>query len=610
LIGLSLLLNAPVVAKEPYSPPVAHPIPREVYWGDTHLHTNNSADAYSLGTKHLSPEDAYRFARGETVTAENGMKVRLSRPLDFLAVSDHSEYLGVFARIESEDPGILATEVGRRWHGYFKAGENMKMFDEFGRARQEGATKGVRPEDAVPEEQMRSIWQSVGQVADRFNTPGLFTAFVAYEWTSNPQGNNLHRVVLFADGPEKTDEILPFSSMDSEDPEALWDFLASYERKTGGQVLAIAHNGNLSNGLMFPPKTSEGQPLTRDYAEMRARWEPLYEATQVKGDGEAHPFLSPDDEFADYETWDEGNIGMSVDKEDWMLQYEYARSGLKEGLRHEAKLGANPFKFGLVGSTDGHNGMTTVDEDNFFGKFLESEPSPERTQNKMATRMWPNALIVASGLAGVWATENTREALFAAMKRRETYATTGPRMMVRFFGGWHYEEKDVFRSDYAEVGYSKGVPMGGDLTQAPEGESPRFMILAAKDPEGANLDRVQVVKGWLDGSGVLQEKVYDVALSDDRVVDPRTGKAPSVGNTVKLEEATYTNTIGVPQLAVVWSDPDFDPAERAFYYVRVIEIPKPRWTAYDAKYFGVEIPEGVPMTTQDRAYTSPIWYTP
>ncbi|MGE0668836.1 MAG: DUF3604 domain-containing protein [Sphingomonadales bacterium] len=608
LVLLCGIGSAAAVERE-YSPPVVDPIPRQVFWGDTHLHTSNSADAYSLGTKHLSPEEAYRFARGETVIAENGMKVRLRKPLDFLAVTDHAEYLGVFARIQAEDPGLLSTEVGKRWHGYLKAGQNMKMFDEFGRARSVGA-KGVQPSDAIPEEQVRAIWHSVADVAERFNQPGRFTAFTGYEWSSNPQGNNLHRVVLFADGPDTTGKVVPFSSMDSEDPEALWDYLAAYETRTGGQAFAIAHNGNVSNGLMFSPKTLKGQPLSRRYAEMRARWEPLYEATQVKGDGEAHPFLSPDDEFADYETWDDGNIGMSAAKQDWMLQYEYARAGLKEGLRHEAGLGANPFKVGLIGSTDSHTGMSTTEEDNFFGKFLESEPSPERTKNKMATRMWPNSSIVASGLAAVWAKENTRAALFDAMKRKETYATTGSRITVRFFGGWTYEAKDVTRPDYAEIGYRKGVPMGGDLANAPKGASARFMVLAAKDPDGANLDRIQVVKGWLDAKGETHEKVFDVALSDGRKVDPKTGKAPPVGSTVDVADASYTNTIGEPVLATVWTDPDFDPALRAFYYVRVLEIPTPRWTAYDARFYGLKLPPEVPMVTQDRAYTSPIWYTP
>ncbi|MGE0668837.1 MAG: DUF3604 domain-containing protein [Sphingomonadales bacterium] len=603
LAVLGMAASAGAQEKE-YSPPVADPIPRQVYWGDLHLHTNNSADAYSLGTRHLTPAEAYRFALGEEMTAENGVKVKLARPLDFLAVSDHGEYLGVFARIQAGDPEILKTAIGKRWHGYMQAGENMKMFNEF-----VAILRGTE-EEGIPEDQVRSIWRQVGAAADQFNNPGHFTAFVAYEFTSAPQGNNLHRVVIFGDGAEHTDKTLPFSSIDSEDPEKLWAYLENYEKSTGGRVLAIAHNGNGSNGLMFSPKTFGGMPLTRGYAQTRSRWEPLYEATQVKGDGETHPFVSPDDEFADYETWDDGNLGITAPKENWMLQYEYARSALREGLRHEAELGINPFKVGLVGSTDSHNGMTAVEENNFFGKFVDSEPSPERTSNRMATRMWPNWTLASSGLAAVWAKENTRTALFDAMKRKETYATTGSRITVRFFGGWSYEAKDVARPDYAEIGYRKGVPMGGDLANAPKGAPARFMVLAAKDPDGANLDRIQVVKGWLDGAGKTHEKVYDVALSDGRKVDPKTGKAPPVGSTVDVADASYTNTIGEPVLATVWTDPEFDPALRAFYYVRVLEIPTPRWTAYDARFYGLKLPPEVPMVTQDRAYTSPIWYTP
>ena len=448
--------------------------------------------------------------------------------------------------------------------------------------------------------------------ADTYNDPGRFTAFIGYEWTTMPKGDNLHRVVVFKDGADKAGQVVPFSAFDSEDPEDLWTYLGGYEKNTGGEVMAIAHNGNVSNGLMFSDKTVEGKPLSQAYAKTRSRWEPLYEVTQMKGDGEAHPYLSPDDEFADYETWDKGNLDGTSAKKKSMLKYEYGRSALKLGLKHEANLGVNPFKFGLIGSTDAHTALATSEENNQWGKLTSKEPNNHRAETPIIPSKTPGLTTwgfeqAASGYAAVWAKENTREALFEAMQRRETYATTGPRMTVRFFGGWDYTSDDVHRPSFADIGYAKGVPMGGDLSNAPKGKAPSFIVQAAKDPDGANLDRVQVVKGWLDSQGTTHEKVYDVALADGR--NPGA-KAASIGSTVDVENATYTNTIGDVELATVWSDPDFDAGQRAFYYVRVIEIPTPRWTAYDKKFFSNEMPEGTEMVTQERAYTSPIWYTP
>ena len=593
-------------AEAPYSTPVGKDYPKNLYWGDTHLHTRNSADAYSLGNMNLTPADAYRFAQGQAVTAHNGMAVQLRRPLDFLVVSDHAEYLGGYYRFNVDDPLVVGTSAGEQWAQYLAEGNPDLLIAAF-------TASMADPENnyPFPYDTRLAIWQDVAQTADEYNRPGRFTAFTGYEWTAMIEGNNLHRVVIYKDGADKAGRMPPFSGQDSLDPRDLWQALADYEAVTGGEVLAIAHNGNLSNGMMFPGKSVDGQPLTTAYAEMRARWEPIYEVTQVKGDGEAHPTLSPNDEFADFENWDWDNIGRSAPKEDWMLQHEYARGALKLGLQYEQSLGVNPFKFGLIGSTDGHNAVSTAAEDNFFGKFPESEPGPERTQNSMANdRLWQNWRIVASGLAGVWATDNTREALFDAMKRREVFATTGSRISVRFFGGWEYYEKDVERPNYLDIAYGGGVPMGGDLSGAAAGDSPKFMITAAKDPDGPNLDRVQVVKGWLDKQGQLQERVYDVAWSGDRKPHRRTGKVPSVGSTVNLDDASFTNAIGAPFLSTVWQDPDFDRNERAFYYVRVLEIPRPRWTAYDAVYFDLQLPDEVPMVIQDRAYTSPIWYTP
>jgi hypothetical protein len=388
--------------------------------------------------------------------------------------------------------------------------------------------------------------------------------------------------------------------------------MQSYEDQTGGRVLAIPHNGNLSNGIMFPDvNPATNRRLTAAYARNRMRWEPLYEVTQIKGDGEAHPYLSPNDEFADYETWDQGNLG-PVLKETSMLQYEYAREALKNGLRHEERLGVNPYKFGLEGATDSHTALATAEEDNFFGKHSMTEPNPDRMTTDVGhfeENRWPGWYQVASGYTGVWATENTREAIFDAMMRKETYATTGPRIAVRFFGGWDFVVDDANTRLPANVGYYKGVPMGGDLTRAPDGQAPSFLVAARKDPMSGNLDRVQVIKGWLDADGETHEQIYDVVWAGDRQPGA-DGKLPPVGNTVDVANATWTNLIGSPELITVWTDPDFNPIQRAFYYARVLEIPTPRWTAYEAKYFGVPAPSESPMTTQERAYTSPIWYTP
>ena len=584
-----------------YSPPIATPIPQQVYWGDLHLHTNNSVDAFSLGTTNSLAADAYRFAQGQELIVENGVRAKLRRPLDFLAVTDHGEFLGVLPRIAAGDLELLKTEVGRRWYGYMQAGQDSTLFEEI-----LGILNGTDP-TRLPDSELRAIWHDVVETAEEFYQPGFFTTFAAYEWTSAPRDSNLHRVVLFKEGTGRSDQVRPFSAQDSEDPEALWAFLGKYEREVGGEVIAIPHNANLSSGLMFAAQTLQDQPFTKQYAETRARWEPLYEVTQVKGDSETHPVLSPEDEFADFERWDSWYVPDTPAKK---LPANYSRSALKQGLEFNSALGANPFKFGMIGSTDGHNGVSTADEDNFFGKFVTSEPSPERFRDKVAHAYWDNWLLSASGLAAVWAEENTRESLFEALKRKEVYATTGPRITVRVFGGWDFDETDVLRSDFVDIGYRKGVPMGGDLAQAQEGATPKLLVYASKDPLGANLDRIQVVKGWLDNEGESQERVYDVALSDGRGVDLRTGRAPPVGNTVDVADASYANSIGASTLSTVWTDPEFSPTQHAFYYARILEIPTPRWTAYDAKFYKLDLPDEVPVVIQDRAYTSPIWYTP
>ena len=596
-----------------YSPYVNQNYPRQVYWGDMHLHTNLSADANNLGNRKISPAEAYRLARGEEVVSQTGLHVKLDRPLDFLAVTDHGEYLGLMVEIDRKNPELMKSALFRRWYKLRKQEKYADVIPERLKVKEEKLY-------LLSNQLKRSVWKDYAQIADQYNRPGVFTTFIGYEWSSLPDGNNLHRNVIFLDDASKVTQVLPFTATDSLEPEDLWRFMADYEHKTGGRVLAIPHNPNLSGGLMFALTDSEGRPFTKEYASTRSRWEPLLEVTQVKGDSESHEYLSPEDEFADFGDWDWGNmLGSKTHPEEW-FQYEYARPALKLGLKVEAEVGANPFKFGLVGSTDIHTGLSTTDENNFWGKISLHEPSPER-----ATDLWlgkqfaesvegsqtiPAWAYLASGYAAVWAEDNTREALFEAMQRREVYATTGTRIAVRFFGGWRFEDSDALKPDFARIGYKKGVPMGGDLTAAPANQATRFLIHVAKDPHGANLDRVQIIKGWLGSGGRLHERVYDVAVSGDRTINAEGRAYEEVGTTVDIENATYTNSIGAVELAAVWTDPDFSASERAFYYVRVLEIPTPRWTAYDAKFFDLDLPDDVPLTHQERAYTSPIWYKP
>ncbi len=466
----------------------------------------------------------------------------------------------------------------------------------------------------------KTAWQRELEAAEKYNEPGRFTAIIGFEWTSGPDGNNLHRNILFRDGMDKAGQIIPISFYDTGDPEDLWKWMADYEAETGGKMLAIAHNGNLSNGLMFDDITlTTKEPLSKDYAERRSRWEPVYEMTQPKGTGEAHPALSPNDEFANFEIWDKGGFGTAPHTPD-MLPREYAREALKRGLGYEEKLGVNPFKFGMIGATDSHTGLATTREDNFFGKVAMLEPTadPIRFEEVIIGRVPEDrpeedkiraVKTAAAGLAGVWAHENTREAIWDAFYRKEVFGTTGTRLRVRVFSGWNFTKDDLDRSDFAKFGYENGVPMGGDLSAAPAGKAPTMMIRAIRDADGANLDRIQVIKGWLDGSGKTHEQIFDVAWSGDRQPGA-DGKLPPVGNTVNVDEASYSNSIGAAALEAFWRDPDFDPSQRAFYYVRVLEIPTPRWTTYDAKIFGVKLPDDVPNSIQERAYTSPIWYTP
>lgn len=601
-----------------YSPYAERRFPGQVYWGDTHLHTGLSVDAGLFGAR-LGLDDAYRFARGEQVTASSGQPAKLGRPLDWLVIADHSDAMGFFNDLAAGKPDILKFDQARGWFegleqgGDAAASAALNLITTFA---QGNIDQEMLAEYSPGGKTYRSVWEKVVDAADRFNDPGTFTALIGFEWTSLVNGNNLHRNVVFREGSEKAGRVVPYTTqapIGSTDPLDLYAWLENYEATTGGSALAIAHNGNLSNGLMFPVDAQyTGREIDAAYVTSRAKWEPLYETTQIKGDGEAHPLLSPDDAFADYETWDAGNLDLTAAKTPEMLRYEYSREALKNGLSLQDRLGTNPYKFGLVGSTDSHTALSAVEEDNYFGKASNVEPRPERMQHpftKTEIGVFQGYQLAASGYTGVWATENTRAAIWDAMDRKEVYATTGPRMLVRFFGGWSFTDQDLNSRQPAFRGYEKGVPMGGDLPARADDAAPTFMVYALRDPIGANLDRVQIVKGWLDADGETHEQVYDVAWSPGRDPDAN-GALPAVGNTVDIANANWTNTIGASELGTVWTDPDFDPAQRAFYYARVLEIPTPRWIVYDAFRFGVPIPEGAETVGQERAYTSPIWYEP
>ncbi len=603
---------------EVYSPYAQRSFSTFPLWGETHLHTGYSMDAGLFGNRTLH-ETGYRFALGEEVIASSGQPVKLSRPLDWLVIADHSDQMGFVQDIIKGDPVVLGTEQGRRWNAGIKGtsaeaqATSLDLIETFSQNKLDPKLVDAY---APGSDKYMTIWDHIVKTADKYNDPGTFTALIGYEWTSLVKGGNMHRNVIYRDDASRAGMVAPMTMAEpygSQDPLDLYAWMEAYEEKTGGNVLAIAHNGNLSNGIMFPvDRQYTGRKIDKKYVEARAKWEPLYEVTQIKGDGEAHPLLSPNDEFADYGTWDEGSLDLLTPKTDDMLQYEYAREGLKNGLVLEEKLGTNPYKFGMVGATDSHTSMTTTEEENFMGKHTAYEASPNRLahpfqETKAGVRFaWQ---MEASGLQAVWAEENTREAIFAAMQRKETYATTGPRIGLRFFGGWNFTDNDVKSRQPAFNGYEKGVPMGGDLRPREGNKAPSFMVYALRDPIGANLDRIQIIKGWTGSKGKTYEKVYDVAWSDNRKPDAN-GKLPPVGNTVDIENANWTNTIGASELAAVWSDPDFDPKQRAFYYTRVLEIPTPRWIVYDAYRYGIELPEGSTKTGQERAYSSPIWYTP
>jgi len=590
--------------------------PEQVFWGDTHLHTDNSIDAFGFGNR-LDAEAALRFARGEEVTATKGAKAKLSRPLDFLVIADHSDAMGATKAImEAPRIALLTNKFLLRWHDMMNESEegSLRVTGEL----IDGAAKGTLPASLTDPEQTRErtadLWEKHGETVDQYNEPGKFTAFMGFEYTSMPDGDNLHRVVMFRDSPKKMGDTIPFGALGEQNPERLWAYMAAYEKNTGGKVLAIPHNSNVSNGRMFAMNKFDGSPIDAAYIKTRALREPIVEVTQIKGDSEAHPFLSPNDEFADFGVagWDKCNLSCTRDMPPESYAGSYVREALKRGLELTLSVGANPFKFGMIGSTDSHTSLATADENNFFGKHSGNEANnkgrvmaPQNLGTREGRFGWH---YLSSGYAAVWATSNTREAIFDAMMRREVYATTGPRMQVRFFGGFDFTAEDT--ANLVKTGYAKGVPMGGDL-KGGDGEAPKFLISALMDPESASLDRIQVIKGWVDATGKSQEKIYNVSWSnaDTRKLGAN-GKLTPVPNTVDLTKGTWDNATGAPELVTFWQDPEFNAAQNAFYYVRVLEIPTPTWPVYDALKFSLTLPEEVIKIQQERAYSSPIWYTP
>ena len=621
LLAITLLLSVTGLAQ------ASEETETQVYFGDTHLHTTYSFDAFLNKNFTADPDTSYRWAKGEPVIHPyNRTRVQIGTPLDFLVVSDHAEMLGVMRAIRGET--IEWDDIGlydsvKRWWAVRQL--NTALDNDNGRAffasflPKSAAEKGCDPVADINNNiagvaifgdttnTSKDAWQDIIDAAEQHNEPGVFTSLLGWEWSSIPTGANLHRIVVTPDGGDKASQYIPFGSDQSQYPEDLWQWLADTGERTDSRFIAIPHNSNISKGYMFAETTVKGQPITADYARTRMQWEPITEMTQIKGDSETHAQFSPDDEFADFETY--GYYIQTTKNNTQITAGDYVRPALKKGLAIEQKIGVNPFKFGFIGSTDAHSGLASPEEDNFQGK-MASDSTPETKApalgNPTGASGWDMS---ASGLAAVWAEENSREAIYAAFKRKETYATSGPRLRVQLFAGWDFPANAETSEDFSRIGYQYGVPMGGDLTANASAGAPQFLVRAVKDPVDANLDRVQIVKGWVDATGEQHEKVYNIDWSGDRELDA-AGKLAAVGNTVDLKSARYTNTIGQAEFAVKWSDPDFDAAQSAFYYARVLQIPTPRNGLFDSLALGLDTPPRGPKTIQERAYTSPVWYTP
>lgn len=596
IVGSILAIASATPASSADSLPPPNP-DRDVFFGQTHLHTSWSLDAYVIGNTVTGPEEAYRYAMGEPVKHPAGYDVQLSRPLDFQGVSDHAEYVGMVRMANDPTSPISKLPIAAKLKA--TTPEEMNKAFQFIAG---SLAKGERIDDLLQPELIAEVWQKNIAIADKFYKPGKFTTFVAYEWTALPNGANMHRNVFFRDSNHVPKA--PFTAIDSSFVEDLWTWMDA-QRKEGSTLLAISHNGNLSNGIMFPMETdSKGRPIDAAWAQQRLDNEPLTEAHQTKGTSETHPELSPNDEFADYEL-----MSYLIGQPDSTSKIHggYMREAWANGLLMQEKRGYNPYKFGVVAASDTHNTVVPYTQDKFFGAHAFADGTPEaRLAGKVESGM-EILKTSTSGLAGVWAEQNTRESIYDAMQRKETYGTTGVRIKVRLFGGWSYEEKLFDSQEWVKRAYRDGVPMGADLLPK-KGEAPTFIVWATKDPDDANLDRVQIIKSWTKG-GKIFEHVYDVAWSGDRKPG-KDGKVPAVPSTVDIAKATYTNTVGAVELKKVWRDPAFDPALAAVYYVRVLQIPTPRWSTYDAAKLGVAAPKGVAATVQERAWTSPIWYSP
>ncbi|MGI9283883.1 MAG: DUF3604 domain-containing protein [Pseudomonadales bacterium] len=609
IVAAAFLISACSDKREPVvgdvttpAAPAAEPVAKAVVnddksalFGELHIHTGWSFDAFIFKVR-TEPDDAYRFAKGDPVKHPLGKTYRLTRPLDFMAVTDHAEYMGALPNMADPSHPYSKLPIAER-----VLAEDFKVattaFKEIG----ESLRLGIPKPELMDADIQASTWEKAVAAANRHNEPGKFTALIGYEWTSAPDGANLHRNVIFADDNAP----LPFSRLDSGEPEKLWSWMDT-QRAAGHRVLAIPHNGNISNGRMFEREDSYGKPLTAAYAEQRMRNEPVVEVTQVKGTSETHPSLSPNDEFADFELVEQ-LVGQSAPVT--KFKGGYVRDAFRTGLELQDAQGFNPYRFGMLGATDSHTAIVPAEENNYSGKVGAGDGSPhvrlEVTPTTMDLRKFS-----ASGLAGVWAEENTRDGVFSALQRKETWATSGPRIQLRFFGGWDMNGIDPENVDWVKSAYKKGTSMGGSLSAAdtPENISaPTFIVSSLKDADSANLDRIQIIKGW-SVKGESHEKIYDVALSDSRKVDPTTGKAPPIGDTVNLETLEYATDKGASQLSVVWTDPNFDAEQNAFYYARVLEIPTPRWSSFDAKELGIPVPKDLHKTIQERAYSSPIWY--